>query len=110
MQNPSASVTRRLVGMVNMVPAPGSGGQPRWPRAEGDASILRPQLEPSMRRATLAAILLVLIGCKAPSAEPAKTPAPPAVDQVDVVDQYMAGWNADDAARDARSMTEDVTY
>jgi uncharacterized protein (TIGR02246 family) len=63
-----------------------------------------------MRRATIAAILLLLIGCKAPPAEPPRTPTPPAIDPVAVVDQYMAGWNAHDAARAASSMTEDVTY
>lgn len=57
-----------------------------------------------------AALLLALSACKAPPAETPKEPAPPAVDPVAVVDQYMAGWNAHDAARAASSMAEDVTY
>lgn len=57
-----------------------------------------------------AALLLVLTGCKAPTPAPPSEPAPPAVDPVAVVDQYMAGWNAHDAARAATSFADDVTY
>ena len=45
-------------------------------------------------------------GCQ-PAAKPA---AAPTVDPVAVVDEYMAGWNAHDAARAAKSFTDDVTY
>ena len=57
-----------------------------------------------------AAMLLVLSACKAPPAEAPKEPAAPAVNPVAVVDQYMAGWNAHDAARAASLMTDDVIY
>jgi uncharacterized protein (TIGR02246 family) len=64
-----------------------------------------------MQRMPLSAAILVLAisGCKAPApAQPESTP--PAVDPTAVVDQYMAGWNAHDAARAAASFTDDVTY
>ena len=64
-----------------------------------------------MQRMPLSAAILVLAisGCKAPApAQPESTP--PAVDPIAVVDQYMAGWNAHDAARAAASFTDDVTY
>ena len=57
-----------------------------------------------------AALLMVLTACQAPTPAPPKGPAPPAVDPIAVVDQYMAGWNAHDAARAAGVMTADVTY
>lgn len=57
-----------------------------------------------------AALLLVLTACKAPPAEAPREAAAPAVDPVAVVDQYLAGWNAHDAARAASLMTDDVTY
>jgi predicted ester cyclase len=57
-----------------------------------------------------AALLLALSACKAPPAEQPREPASPAVDPVVVVDQYMAGWNAHDAARAASLMADDVTY
>lgn len=54
-------------------------------------------------------LAVALLYCKAPprAAEP---PAPPAADPVAVVDQYMAGWNAHDAAKAASYMTDDVVY
>ena len=55
-----------------------------------------------------AVLLLAVSACKAPA--PARETAPPAVDPIAVVDQYMAGWNAHDAARAAASFTDDVTY
>jgi len=55
-----------------------------------------------------AVLLLAVSACKAPA--PAREAAPPAVDPIAVVDQYMAGWNAHDAARAAASFTDDVTY
>jgi uncharacterized protein (TIGR02246 family) len=58
--------------------------------------------------ASTAVLLLLVAGCKA--AEPPKEAAPPAVDPIAVVDQYMAGWNAHDAARAASSFTDDVVY
>jgi uncharacterized protein (TIGR02246 family) len=57
-----------------------------------------------------AALLLVLTACKAPPSSTPAPPAPPAVDPIAVVDTYMAGWNAHDAARAASSMAEDVIY
>lgn len=55
--------------------------------------------------------LLLFVACTpAPPAEPAKTPEPPKVDPVAVVDRYMAGWNAHDAGQAASVLTEDVTY
>ena len=52
----------------------------------------------------------VLSGCQAPSPKPTEQAAPPAVAPLTVVDQYMAGWNAHDAARAASYMTDDVVY
>ncbi|HSB55970.1 MAG TPA: ester cyclase [Gemmatimonadales bacterium] len=66
-----------------------------------------------MPRSPLAAalVLLTLLACKAaPPAEPAKAPEAPAVDPVAVVDAYMAGWNAHDAAKAASQMADDVVY
>jgi predicted ester cyclase len=57
-----------------------------------------------------AMLLLALSGCKAPAPAPPREATPPAVDPIAVVDQYMAGWNAHDAARAASSFTDDVTY
>jgi len=51
--------------------------------------------------------LFLTLACNAP---PASQPAPPAVDAVAVVDGYMAGWNAHNAAQAASFMTDDVVY
>ncbi len=58
----------------------------------------------------VAALALILSACKAPTPAPPKEPAPPAVDPVAVVDRYMTGWNAHDAAQAAAVMTDNVTY
>ncbi len=66
-----------------------------------------------MSRSSLSAALALsaLVACRtAPPPEPARTPAPPAVDPVAVVDRYLAGWNAHDAARAASVMADDVVY
>ena len=55
-------------------------------------------------------IPVTLLGCKAPTPKSAEEAAAPAVDQVKVVDDYMAGWNAHDAARAASAFTDDVVY
>jgi uncharacterized protein (TIGR02246 family) len=55
-----------------------------------------------------AVLVLALAACQKPA--PPREPAPPAVDPVAVVDEYMAGWNAHDAARAANSFTNDVVY
>ncbi|MFN8651875.1 MAG: ester cyclase [Gemmatimonadales bacterium] len=63
------------------------------------------------RSSLVACLLLTLAACKpAPPAAPPQTPAAPTVDPVAVVDRYMAGWNAHDAAQAASSLTDDVIY
>ncbi|HKV76160.1 MAG TPA: nuclear transport factor 2 family protein [Gemmatimonadales bacterium] len=61
---------------------------------------------PPLKSAVLVAAILAA-GCQAPAT---KAPEAPAVDPLSVVDQYMAAWNAHDAARAASFYAPDVTY
>ena len=62
------------------------------------------------RRFRALVVSVVLLGCQAPAPKAAEQAGPPAVAPLTVVDQYMAGWNAHDAARAASYMTDDVVY
>jgi steroid delta-isomerase-like uncharacterized protein len=67
-------------------------------------------MPPSRHRSLpLVTLALVLAGCQSAPPKPAEA-APPAVDPVAVVDGYMAGWNAHDAAKAASFMADDVVY
>ena len=62
-------------------------------------------------RIVLPAILLAaLVSCQAPAAKPASDSASAVINPVQVVDQYMAAWNAHDAGKAASYMTDDVVY
>lgn len=54
-------------------------------------------------------ISALVLACQAPTPKPDEQTAGE-VNPLSVVDQYMAGWNAHDAAQAASYMTDDVVY